>query len=105
MNLDTEQLNALAPEQRERYMELERLFASKGWRVVIKTAQTNMEAAHNAAANASSWADNRMAIGNRAAWQQIVNMEEQTEAIYESVAARAQEQIALLAISDEHENE
>ena len=105
MHLDIEQLNLLKPEHRERYMELERLFSSKGWKIVKTMAEQNAQLAHNAAANAANWADNRMAVGNRSAWQTIVNIEEQTEATYEKLAADASAAAEIVRIAEEHEYE
>ncbi len=105
MNLDTEQLNALSPSDRDRYMELERLFRSKGWKIVMATAQENVNIAILVGANASTWADNRVAFGNRTAWQTILGLEEQTEDLYETKANSALKVSLIDHILDEHENE
>lgn len=105
MHLDIEQLNVLSPEHRERYMELERLFASKGWKIVKAMSEANAKAAHDAAANASSWADNRLAIGNRGAWMMVANLEEQTEQVYEDLSAKALQAVEIVRIAEEHEYE
>lgn len=105
MNLDNEQLNLLTPFDRERYMELERLFASKGWKIVQKLAEENAQIAHNTGANASTWADNRVALGNKLAWMSIANFEKDTEAVYEQKAQQARAANEIQLISDEHEYE
>ena len=105
MNLDTEQLNALSPGDRDRYMELERLFRSRGWKIVLAAANDNVNTAILVGANANTWADNRIAFGNRLAWQTILNFEESTEQLYESKAAKALERDLVSVIADEHENE
>lgn len=105
MNLDNQQLNALAPVERERYMELERLFASKGWRIFIATAKDNANAAYAVGANASTWEENRVAYGNRMAWQYVLALEEATEQEFEAKAARASHADELAAIAAEHELE
>lgn len=105
MHLDIEQVNLLKPAQRDRFMELERLFASKGWKIVKAMAEENARLAHDIAANASSWADNRVAVGNRSAWRMVVNLEEQTEALFEKEAAEALQAVEIARISEEHEYE
>lgn len=105
MNLDNEQLNALSAIDRDRYMELERLFSSKGWKIVLAAAQDNANSAYAVGANASSWAENRVALGNRSAWQTIVNFEESTQTLYESKAAQAFETAEIVRISEESEYE
>lgn len=105
MTLDNEQLNALSAPERERYMELERLFASKGWKIVQATAQENANTAFNLGANASSWAENRVAFGNRIAWQTILNFEESTQQLFEQRAATALQAAEIISISEESEYE
>lgn len=80
MQLDLEQLNALPAADREQYMKLEKLFAQPGWKIVIKGALENVATAFRQAAYASTWDQNRAAIGNMSAWQSIANMEKDTQA-------------------------
>jgi hypothetical protein len=82
MPLDQAQLNALSPADRNRYNALEHLFAQPGWRIVVALAKENAEAQVRAAAFAKDWATNRLAVGNGAAWNAIVQLEESTHAAY-----------------------
>jgi hypothetical protein len=105
MNLDNEQLNSLSAPERERYMELERLFASKGWKIVQTMAKSNAEGAFALGANASSWAQNREAFGNRTCWMTILNLEESTQQLFESKAVAAAQAAEIVRISEESEYE
>lgn len=82
MQLDLEQLNALPMADRERYMQLEKLFAQPGWKVIMKHAHENVAQAMRQAAFAANWDQNRAAIGNMSAWQSIANMEKETHAAF-----------------------
>ena len=102
MHLDLEQVNALAPDDRNRYMQLEKLFAQPGWRIVVALATQNAGAALTQAAVASSWDNNRLAYGNHLAWRAIQNLEKDTQALYSEKAAQVIAQDELQRISDEH---
>lgn len=105
MTLDNEQLNVLSGPDRDRYMELERLFASKGWKIVRQMAQENAQTAHNMGANASSWADNRIAFGNKTCWMTILELEESTQHLFEQKVSAANEAAEIVRFSEESEYE
>lgn len=105
MHLDLEQVNALAPDDRNRYMQLEKLFAQPGWRIVVALANQNQAQALQQAAMASNWDANRLAIGNHLAWRAIQNLEKDTQALYSEKALQTMAQEELQRISDEHELE
>ncbi len=99
--LDNEQINALPPDDRNRYAALEALFRQPGWQLVMALAQQNAAQALHQAANAQNWDSNRMAIGNRAAWLAIANLQRETQQVYEGIAARVVEERSLTDLSIE----
>lgn len=105
MQIDNEQLNTLSAPERERYMELERLFASKGWKIVLAMAKDNANAAFAIGANASSWAQNREALGNRTCWMSILGLEDSTQQLFENKAAQVLEAAEIVRIAEESEYE
>jgi hypothetical protein len=105
MNLDNEQLNALSAPDRERYMELERFFASKGWKIFQAMAVDNANSALMAGANAATWADNRVAYGNRSAWLYVLNLEQSTEQEFEAKAAKTLQAAEIARFAEESEYE
>jgi len=102
LQLDLEQVNALAPDDRNRYMQLEKLFAQPGWRIVVALATNNAAQSLQQAALASSWDANRLAIGNHMAWRSIQNLERDTQALYADKAAQQFAADDLRRIEDEH---
>lgn len=105
MHLDLEQVNALVPDDRNRYMQLEKLFAQPGWRVVVALATQNAAVALTQAAVASSWDNNRLAYGNHIAWRAIQNLEKDTQALYSEKAMQTLNQQELARLSEENELE
>lgn len=103
--LDQAQLSALKPADRDRYMALEQLFAQPGWKLVVALAKQNATAQVQRAAFAASWADNRIAVGNGAAWNTIATLEEATMADYERMVAETERERETLRISDESDFE
>lgn len=103
--LDLEQVNALVPDDRNRYMDLEKLFQQKGWKVVVALARQNAATALLTAARAQNWDQNRVAIGNHMAWQAIANLEKETKEIYEGKANEMIRLEELASISNENDLE
>jgi len=103
--LDLEQVNALSPDDRARYMQLEKLFSQPGWKLVVALAAQNATNALRNAALASSWDQNRMAIGNHIAWQAISNLEKDTQDLYAGKAAGVIQAKELQHLSDEQDFE
>ena len=87
--MDLEQLKYLTPDQKERYVALERTFDSEGWKVIRAWAATQSSLAMERAAFASNWEDHRIATGVRLSFDQIVNLRDATEAEYVSIAEDA----------------
>lgn len=105
MNLESEQLNALNEADRARYSSMEKLFASTGWKYVVALAKANVAEAKERGALASSWPENRIAMGAALAWNSISTLEEQTEAVYEAKALEALTKNATTPFNDELEYE
>lgn len=105
MRLESEQLALLSPADRNRYMALESLFDSDGWKIVMALSQKNAAEALQRAALANSWAENRMAVGNSLAWNNIWNLEQQAEVQFHEMASTARDGALAeaIAIEDEYE--
>lgn len=98
--MDLNQLKYLTPDQKDRYVTLERMFEGKGWSVIEAWAKTNAVQQMERAAFAGNWEDHRMATGSRLVYEQIVNLRESTENEYVALAEQA-----MLAIAEEDELE
>ena len=105
MQLDMEQLNALPPADRNRYLALEKLFAMPGWKIVVALAKQNAEGAMRRAAFANTWADNRLAIGSGYAWNELAELETATEKTYATMAVEALTAANVDKLSEEHDFE
>jgi hypothetical protein len=105
MRLEAEQLALLSPADRNRYMALEALFDSDGWKIVMALAHQSAAGALQRAALANSWAENRMAIGNSLAWNAIFQLQDATENDFLTMAASAADDAMAKAISVEEEYE
>jgi hypothetical protein len=73
----------------------ENLFAGKGWSQLKNLVEQNFEAAKNSALSASTWEENRLAVGHMNAMKFVFNIADVVEQQYTSLA----EQV----ISDEEE--
>jgi hypothetical protein len=87
--MDLEQLKYLTPDQKDRYVTLERMFDSKGWAVVEAWAKQRATLEYQRAATASGWDDHRLATGSRLAYEQIANLREATEQEFVDLAEQA----------------
>lgn len=105
MRLEAEQIALLNPTARERYMALEKLFASDGWKIVMALATNSAATALQRAAVASTWEENRMSLGNSLAWNAISNMEGSAEADFENQLETAEEEARVEAIIAEADYE
>lgn len=84
--MDLDQIKHLSDEQKERYMALTRLFEMPGWAIVQKWAESNYEDSRERAASASTWDQNRIAVGERVVYDVLRKMEEITEREYSTLA-------------------
>ncbi len=87
--MDLEQLKYLTPDQKDRYVTLERMFESKGWQVVQAWAASRAENEMRRAAFTGTWEDHRLATGARLAYEQFVNLREATEQEFVDLAEQA----------------
>lgn len=87
--MDLESLKYLSDEDKNRYMTLERMFQSDGWKVLMAWAVENHEQQMIRAVMAPSWEDHRIATGARLALEQVIRFEQTTEAEYQQRAEDA----------------
>lgn len=87
--LDLNNLQHLSDQDKARYMMLERLFAQPGWDYVVRLATQDFEAAKHRVLTANTWDANRVAFGAMNAFYVIINLREQIEAEFETIAAKA----------------
>lgn len=89
MALNELQISLLDDQQRERYNALEKLFESPGWKIIQEFAETSAQAQADRALAATDWPTNRTAIGARAAFIQVANLQQITEIEFSNLAAQA----------------
>ncbi len=89
MALNEMQLSLLTDEQRDRYASLESLFEHPGWKIVSEFADASVQQQANRALNATNWNEHQLATGARAAFLQIVNLQDVTETEFANLAAQA----------------
>lgn len=89
--LDLEQIKNLTPAQKDRYMALERMFATDGWRIVTEHVTGLANDAAERELNAVNWETNRVWHGARAALLQMANMQDVTEKEFAALAANREE--------------
>lgn len=85
--MDLDQLKLLTDEQRDRYLKLEKLFGMPGWAIMEKWAEGNRDEARDRAASASTWEENRIAVGQRIAFDTFANLRRISEMEFEMLAA------------------
>jgi hypothetical protein len=88
--LNAEQINSLSPENKERYVRLEKLFGSEGWKDIEAYAKVNAMVALDRQMNAGSWDQFTLAKGARLAYQSVAELQATTELEFEQLAADAQ---------------
>jgi len=84
-----EVLKWLPDAEKPRVAALEDMFGSPGWRIIQEWANDAKEAAVMRAANAQSWADNRIAYGQVLVYDDVVNMAERIMLEYATYADEA----------------
>lgn len=92
--MDLDQIKHLTNEQKDRYMALTRMFEMPGWAIIKKWADLNHDESRERAASASTWDQNRIAVGERIVYDVLRKMEDITEREYSALAednARANE--------------
>lgn len=99
--LDLDQLMYLTDEDKNRYSKLETLFAQEGWQLLVELAQKLAVEAHNRAANAASWDQNRVNLGLRMAYEHIATIEQATHNEYIELADSNRQRVLEAEIGDE----
>jgi hypothetical protein len=104
--LDNDQLRYLSAQDKERYSALEDMFHSSGWPLLVELCQKQAVEAHNRAANATSWEQNRLNLGLRMAYEHLATIETATYNEFVEIAesARQRELEANLADEIEHQS-
>lgn len=92
--MDLDALKFLDDNDKERYMVLERLFNQPGWQLVVALATQSALDAKERAAFATSWDQNRLAVGSGLAYTHISNLQNITEAEYVQKAESAKSELA-----------
>lgn len=88
--MDAEQIKYLTPQQKERFVRLEKLFGSEGWKDIEAWGTVNAAVSTNRQLTASSWDQFNIAQGARLAYQSVVELRAATELEYEQLAEDAQ---------------
>ncbi len=76
-------------DEKERLTQLEETFSTPGWKAIVEWAKEQSDDSILRAATATSWADNRIAVGNQQAFFQFANFAESTLLVYANVAEQA----------------
>ena len=76
-------------DEKERLTQLETTFSTPGWKAVMEWATEQSDSSILRAATATSWADNRIAVGNQQAFYQFANFAESTLLLYANMAEQA----------------
>lgn len=79
MSLDLEEINLLSNADKNRYMVMERMFESDGWKFVVKWATANVEEAKGRVLNAGTWEQTCFARGALLAYSHFANLEKISE--------------------------
>ena len=90
--MDLDQINALTDEQKERYVNLTRIFDLPGWQLIKTWATNQSEELLRRGANAVSWEANRLDAGQRVVYDLIAQLPEITELEYATLAEQNVEQ-------------
>lgn len=81
-----EMLRNLSDAQKDAYMNLERVFDSKGWQSILKDLESQLQSSNTVVANAKSWEDYKYSQGYRDCLINMVNLRERAVAEFESLA-------------------
>jgi hypothetical protein len=92
--MDLNQINALPNTAKEKYMTLERLFETPGYKYLVEWAKGNVQEAIQRALNAPSWESFCFARGQQLAFENFTKLEEITEAEFSMIANDIMEQKA-----------
>ncbi len=98
--LDQASLAHLDDAQRQRYMTLERLFDTDGWKLLVEFSKSNAGLQEQRIINAQNWETHRHASGARAVYLQFANLQEQFEQEFSAIAEEAANRVRLVEETD-----
>lgn len=84
--MDLNEIKNLDPEQKSRYMKLERTFGTEGWDIVVEYLKIQAEDAKNRELDAKTWEENRTWRGARLAFTIAANIADITEKEFTALA-------------------
>lgn len=84
--MDLNQISHLTAEQKDHYVKLERMFGTPGWLLLEQWAEKSAIEQKERAALATTWDQNRIAVGALSAYQQVAGLQEATEREFEALA-------------------
>ncbi len=96
----TELLKWLPEEAQQRLLQLETTFGSEGWKTVVGWAQEARDATILRGAQATSWEDNRIALGQSRVYDEVINMAERIFTEYANMADEAKTDFEIEAEED-----
>lgn len=100
--MDLEQLARLNDAEKDRYVKLERMFDTPGWKIVEDWARQNAQQQMLRAAHATSWEQHQMATGARLVYETVASLRDTTEAEF---TAKAEEALLNQSFEEESLNE
>lgn len=86
-----ETLKNLDDTTRARFVAFQGLFETDGWRMLVEYAEAKALAALHEGANAQTWEHNRYALGVRAVWSEVANLETQFMNEFRAIAEQAKQ--------------
>ena len=76
----------LGDEERDRFVKFQELFETAGWQLLSEFSHAKVTERMVAGANAKSWEENRLALGQRLAWAEIANAAQTFMSSFEQLA-------------------
>ncbi len=77
-------------QQKDRLNALEQIFGTPGWRIIVKWAIEDRAMAVEQSANAKTWDENRILLGNIQVYDDLITMQEGIMREYEVMAEEAE---------------
>jgi hypothetical protein len=100
--MDLEDIQHLTDAEKDRYLKLERLFDSDGWKLVEEWATQQRENATARLVSATSWDQHRLLTGARLVYAELEGLRETTESTFASLAS-ANKEAKLVSEEEEYE--
>lgn len=74
--MDMNEFAALSDDEKHRYSIMTDLFNLPGWKHFVDTCNQHVTALTIAGSNAKSWEENRLLLGQRLAYEQVINVQQ-----------------------------